>query len=74
MLCERLLPRHVSSILKTLRKGQEITQKSTYGSIKQYMSHALINPMKVRKPASPILAIGIIGAMVSEETKPISAG
>ena len=60
--------------LENAQKGARIAQKSTYGSIKQYMSHALINPMEVRKPANSIVAVGVMGAMVSEETKSISAG
>lgn len=60
--------------LANAQKGARIAQKSTYGSIKQYMSHAPINPMEVRKPANSIVAVGVMGAMVSEETKPISAG
>lgn len=40
------------------------------------MSHALINTMQVPKLASTpgaIMAIGVVGAMMSQETKPISA-
>lgn len=45
-------------------------------SLKPDVSHALINTMRVPELASPpgaIVAIGVVGAVMSQETKPVSA-